>query len=254
MFGTNLLLPRVRDLADSAGTYWVQEVFPTLQGEGPFAGEPAIFVRMAGCNLRCHFCDTDFESSVWHPTPLELMLAIEKAHEAAPGARLVVFTGGEPLRQPLAAIMRMVSDAGYRVQVETAGAIWDDSISGYSGIAWVCSPKTGKVHKKIAEVCNDYKYIVRALDADPSDGLPVWSTQNRDERQHVYRPSIMATANIWIQPCEEYSHVVGWKNYMKYSHTVDAAMTKANVKHAIALCLKYGYRLSYQLHKVLGLP
>jgi len=59
MFGTNPLSKPI----ESDGLYLeVQDIFSTIQGEGPFAGKPAVFLRLAGCNLRCFFCDTDFES------------------------------------------------------------------------------------------------------------------------------------------------------------------------------------------------
>ena len=64
MFGTN---PSRKQVLDDGQELWVQEVFYTLQGEGPFSGQPALFIRLAGCNLRCFWCDTEFESSTWRP-------------------------------------------------------------------------------------------------------------------------------------------------------------------------------------------
>jgi organic radical activating enzyme len=60
MFGKNATLKR--ELSDGQLLY-VQEVFRTIQGEGPHAGLPATFVRLWGCHLKCYFCDTDFESN-----------------------------------------------------------------------------------------------------------------------------------------------------------------------------------------------
>ena len=60
MFGGNVARKQV---LDDGQQLWVQEVFYTLQGEGPWTGHPSIFVRLAGCNLKCFWCDTDFESS-----------------------------------------------------------------------------------------------------------------------------------------------------------------------------------------------
>ena len=71
----------------------INEIFYSLQGEGHFTGRPAIFIRLAGCNLRCPFCDTDFTSYT------EMAVAdILKAIASYP-ARFVVLTGGEPSLQ-----------------------------------------------------------------------------------------------------------------------------------------------------------
>ena len=47
-------------------SYDVHSIFPTIQGEGPFVGQPAIFIRLAGCNLQCPACDTDYTLSLIH--------------------------------------------------------------------------------------------------------------------------------------------------------------------------------------------
>ncbi len=75
----------------------VAEVFYSLQGEGPLAGTPAVFIRVAGCNLRCPWCDTRYAwsgGSLYTPR----MLAEEVAG-LAEKAQLIVLTGGEPLLQ-----------------------------------------------------------------------------------------------------------------------------------------------------------
>ena len=59
MFGKNPIRPPEKG---DGSILFVQEIFPTLQGEGPLAGVPAVFLRLGGCNLACSFCDTEFES------------------------------------------------------------------------------------------------------------------------------------------------------------------------------------------------
>ena len=59
MHGTNPIRPPV---TGDGAMLEVQHIFPTLQGEGPYAGVPAVFIRLGGCNLACTFCDTEFES------------------------------------------------------------------------------------------------------------------------------------------------------------------------------------------------
>lgn len=235
MFGNNPI--RKQDL--SSPTYlWIQEVFPTIQGEGPLAGEPAIFIRLGGCNLKCYWCDTDFESSTWHPHLDELVNAIIDAQEHCT-TDLIVLTGGEPMRQNIVPLVALLRADGYRVQIETNGVYWIDGMENLmpSGqVSIVCSPKTGKVHPKIEHYACAYKYIVSVLDADREDGLPVMSTQRVDKRQRLARPPLGMP--VYVQPLDAY----------------DEEKTLANEKHAIYLVKQHGYRLSYQLHKHLGLP
>ena len=96
------------------------EIFHSLQGEADTAGIPTVFVRLTGCPLRCSYCDTTyaFHGGQWW----ELPAILERVREL--GARYVCVTGGEPLAQPAClALLSALADAGYRVSLETSGAL-----------------------------------------------------------------------------------------------------------------------------------
>jgi 7-carboxy-7-deazaguanine synthase len=98
----------------------ITEIFYSLQGESLSAGCPTVFARLTGCPLRCGYCDTDyaFHGGEW----MTLDTILEKV--SGYGARYVTVTGGEPLAQkPCLALLRMLCDAGYRVSLETSGAL-----------------------------------------------------------------------------------------------------------------------------------
>lgn len=110
--------------------YQVNEIFWSLQGEGVQAGRPAVFVRFAGCNLRCDFCDTAYaQVANGEDVCMDCDELVESIISALPEAGrqrcqpLVVFTGGEPLLQldeELAVELRM---RGCTLAVETNGTI-----------------------------------------------------------------------------------------------------------------------------------
>ncbi len=101
-------------------TLRVTEIFHSLQGESATVGIPTVFVRLTGCPLRCRYCDTAYAFHGGKPMELEAVLA-EVAHHRA---RYVTVTGGEPLAQPeCLPLLRALCDAGYRVSLETSGAV-----------------------------------------------------------------------------------------------------------------------------------
>lgn len=109
-----------------AGTYRLAEQFISINGEGQRAGELALFLRFAGCNLRCDWCDTAWACGP--DAPFEAVTAAQLLQIAADamktGVRNVTLTGGEPLLQPeIAALMRQLSGTGLRVEAETNGAV-----------------------------------------------------------------------------------------------------------------------------------
>ncbi|MEP7064460.1 MAG: 7-carboxy-7-deazaguanine synthase [Gemmatimonadota bacterium] len=139
-------------------TYAVKEIFFTLQGEGANTGRPAVFCRFAGCNLwtgreadradaTCQFCDTDFvgvdgPGGGKFSAADDLARAVSEkwpANVSARARKLVVCTGGEPLLQMDASIVRALHAEGFEIAIETNGTqLPPDDID------WICvSPKVG---------------------------------------------------------------------------------------------------------------
>ncbi len=99
----------------------VSEIFCSLQGESTFAGLPCVFVRLAGCNLECSYCDTGYARRAGSGRPQaldEILTAV-----AGFGCDLVEVTGGEPLLQSeTPKLLDALLDCGYTVLVETNGS------------------------------------------------------------------------------------------------------------------------------------
>jgi organic radical activating enzyme len=252
MFGTNPIRSAERT---NPGVLAVQEIFFTIQGEGPYSGQPSVFIRLAGCNLACTFCDTEFESGINNrmhvdqiSREVDLLSRIAvMSHETA----LVVLTGGEPLRQQCGVLVLRLLEDGLvkKVQIETAGTLWDESLRRYleGGEAeLVCSPKTPRIHPMIMRYCRHYKYIVTSGEVSKQDGLPDRGTQpnNQHMPQRIFRPWDIENApalhrcTIWVSPCDAH----------------DPEQTKLNTQTAVNSALQFGYRLSLQIHKMVGLP
>ncbi len=97
------------------------EIYASIQGESTYAGLPCVFIRTAGCNLRCRYCDTDY---AFEPKfGMEIEEIVGRIEQYAP-IRLVEITGGEPLcQEETIALMKRFIDEGYRVLLETNGSV-----------------------------------------------------------------------------------------------------------------------------------
>lgn len=205
----------------------VKEIFPTLQGEGPYAGWPAIFIRLGGCNLACDFCDTQFEDF----QPMTVLAILERVQQFAmvKGERsceLIVITGGEPLRQPIAMLCDALLESDYLVQVETNGTLFRPLPYG---LDIVCSPKvTDKqyfpIRDDLLERITALKFLISATDPRYRDVPNIGQSQYN--------------IPVYVQPMDEY----------------DETKNKANLSRAIQLAMEKGFRLSMQQHKILGIP
>lgn len=195
--------------------YKINEIFYSLQGEGMNAGTPAIFIRFAGCNLRCPFCDTDFDkSNDYNAAGIALMAA-----SLAKSPLLIVLTGGEPTLQVdnelLQALHLTFPDS--QIAIETNG-----SRPIINGIDFVtCSPK--------GEFTSDYKIISEADEVkvvyDGKNNPATWEERIKANR-------------YYLQPCD-----MG-----------DNERNAEIVKMSVEYCKAHPkWRLSLQQHKILNL-
>ncbi len=96
------------------------ETYKSVQGESSFAGLPCIFVRLAGCNLRCSWCDSEYTFKGGYKQTLD---EVEAAVSALEPVRLIEFTGGEPMLQEreLVPLMERLLTQSYTLMMETSG-------------------------------------------------------------------------------------------------------------------------------------
>jgi len=97
------------------------EIFYSIQGESTYAGLPCIFIRLAGCNLRCNYCDTKYSyDTKFEKSIEEIILEIQKYDPV----KLVELTGGEPLLQDeVYPLFERLNEEGYQILLETNGSI-----------------------------------------------------------------------------------------------------------------------------------
>jgi 7-carboxy-7-deazaguanine synthase len=97
----------------------ISEIFHSIQGESTWVGHPCVFVRLAGCHLRCTYCDTEYAFRSGRSQPINEILTEVNSHPTD----LVEITGGEPLLQkPVHSLISQLCDLGKIVLVETSGA------------------------------------------------------------------------------------------------------------------------------------
>lgn len=209
-------------------------VWKTIQGEGPFSGRPAVFVRLAGCNLDCPGCDTDYTRDRQEVGIHSLLETVEAVNSATLGAavRLVVLTGGEPFRQPVGPFARLLLYSGYQVQVETNGTRFPEDFPWAGDVVVVCSPKSG-VSNSLKPYVHSLKYVVRHDQLNPTDGLPV---------------SVLGNAFAPERPWPGFRGEV----YVSPEDSGDDEVNALNRQAAVRSCFKNGYRLSLQTHKLIG--
>jgi organic radical activating enzyme len=118
-------------------TLKINEIFPSIQGEGLRLGAPTLFVRFSECNLKCAFCDTKYAWSTGQEmTVTQVIKKVKKIHSSFP-AEWVCLTGGEPLLQNIGGLVRALKAEDFKIQVET-----NATISPQVGVNWyTVSPK-----------------------------------------------------------------------------------------------------------------
>lgn len=142
-------------VVDSTKALPLMEAFYTIQGEGFHTGRAAYFIRLAGCDVGCHWCDVkESWDATSHPmTTIEDIVSQAELHPA----KTVVITGGEPLMYDLSSLTAALKNAGIAVFIETSGAY---AVSG--NLDWICvSPKKFKAPVPSAmEHAHELKVVV----------------------------------------------------------------------------------------------
>ena len=138
---------------DDGQALQINEIFYSIEGEGLRVGQPTTFVRLARCNLRCAFCDTEFDSYV--EMGLEEIANEVQRHPAT----WVCFTGGEPLGQNIAPLARRLVKAGHRLHIETNGVVAPDPHLFDLIEHWTVSPKRHPVVDGFQRI-TELKYVV----------------------------------------------------------------------------------------------
>lgn len=235
--------PEARSKGDGT-TLDLHSMFYTLQGEGPFAGQRSIFVRLAGCNLQCPGCDTEYTEGRREVQYMDLVMDIEKLADehgiTNSTGFLIVITGGEPLRQSIGRFVDALIYEGYRVQIESNGVFEPDAILTnmlqykVADLHLVVSPKTKRINELTASYATCFKYVLDHRSINPDDGLPIKALEH-PASTGVARPELGKP--IYVNPYDVKDPVENQKN-------LDAAAQSA---------LRFGYICGTQLHKLLGL-
>ena len=257
MIPINTQAPEKRD--QSTGEFLdVHSIFHTIQGEGPYVGRPAVFIRLAGCNLQCPGCDTAY-SSRKRMGLLEILTAVQTAIYTRPRSRfalepafereiprpLIVITGGEPFRQSLFPLIWKLSGFGYKVQIESNGTLAPlaGPFEEWPPFEVVVSPKAGKVAALLHHRIIAYKYVLSEGAIDPADGLP---TSVLGLPAAPARPHQGFAGTVYVQPAEHY-----WPMVDEGERVTHHAENDANLVAAIDVAMTFGYTLCLQVHKMI---
>ncbi|MBT3472501.1 MAG: 7-carboxy-7-deazaguanine synthase QueE [Gammaproteobacteria bacterium] len=194
------------EAARERDTLLITEIFLSLQGESRSVGWPTTFIRLTGCPLRCHYCDTEYAFQGGERITIDTILQQVENN----GARHVTVTGGEPLVQKeVYPLMKQLCDAGYKVSVETGGMVDISEVdSRVERVVDLKTPASGEVEQNHWDNLNrltkqDQLKVVIQDRADYEWFLPILKQYQLDQRcevllspvQGVLEPSLLAE---WI--------------------------------------------------------
>lgn len=293
MFGKNEIVGRKFFREAQPDVLHVTSLFYTIQGEGPHAGKPAVFLRLAKCNLACSFCDTFFDKG----DPLTFAQIMARVYDAVtsfyieqsaivplsvlpmnpPGVGIqynvgLVVTGGEPaLQKNLTAFLRQHENAFAWTQIETNGTM---PVELPEMTTMVVSPKCAEVDGKpthylqpsdaVLARADCLKFVVSADEDSPYHVVPGWALEWKEKMRRA----------IFVSPMNVYNDIPHKAKLLRATKdeitltersTVDEvisfwepgllnmAANQRNHEYAARYCLRHNLRLSLQTHLYVSL-
>lgn len=212
------------------------EIVETIQGEGIYAGVPAFFIRLQGCNVHCFFCD---EKETWinrENSSIEISIAeiITKLETINPLLKRVVITGGEPTEQALEELIKALIERSFVVSIESAatGAYTADLFKAYKNNLFITfSPKEPYSKSKIQDeriwqLASEVKFVVA----------------NNEAEEYLLQRMI--------------SKLQAANNHCPIFLVPDWFNIEETKKIVIRLCREYPnrFRMGWQLHKLIDMP
>lgn len=275
MFGRNEIVSPTFFKGLAPNELMVTSTFATLQGEGPFSGEPAVFVRLSKCNRACGFCDTWFDSGdilTFDQVLSKIHGAVDKevenngiVRESFMDRLLIVVTGGEPMLQKnLTAFLEFLHAQGFRTQIESNG---DFLRPLPETTTLVVSPKandnTGRYGDLRADVlarANVLKFVVSADPLSTHHDVPAFAYQFRKHK---------GPRSVYVSPMNIYNYEprkVGNNATLEMRSEVDERISfwteglldqgsnQKNHEYAALLAMRHGFTLQLQQHIYASLP
>lgn len=235
------------------------EIYPTIQGEGIYIGEKQIFIRFAGCNLRCKACDTPFSLTIPRfckirddtnsrelPNPLSVDQVVSVIKEINPVCRSISLTGGEPLLQVdyLERLLPTLKGEGFKVYVDTNGTIpkalstiirWVDIIAADIKLMSVTGlPYFWEEHKEFLKLANKKEVFVKVV-----------VSNNTPDEEIRTAASLIKSINqdipLVLQPIAKMGDFDNSPSLEKLFHLQD-----------ICACQISNVRIIPQIHKIVG--
>lgn len=199
----------------------ITEIFPSVQGEGLRQGEPTIFIRLSGCNLKCFFCDTKYAWEEGQQYSVDQVLEeVRKIRQSFP-AQWICITGGEPLLQDIDGLTKALKKGGLKIQVETNATLYRTlPVDWYS-----ISPKPDR-------------YAYRPEYREKAKEVKIIITKNLDlESIRRLRMQFPEKTPVLLQP----------QSSRKWSMNLGMNLIRQTIKAGLR-----NIRLSAQMHKILG--
>jgi len=205
----------------------INEIFYSIQGEGPNAGKPAVFLRLAGCNFKCKWCDTKHALRVSAKCEVPSAIILKKIKKYK--CKHLVITGGEPTLQQdgLVELLKNLSD--YYVEIETNGSIplkkqFEHTLRLRSGQV-NCSPKLKNSGNK------PYPLQIKPANKKAIYKFVVAKKSDLKEIENYIKSNKIPKDRVWLMP-----------------EGVNKKIVQERSKWIIEICKKNGYNFSSRLH------